>query len=122
MRDRRGYGTKINNARAKAKAKGLELAISTKCFEYWVLLHFERSATPTADCDKVVSSLRKKHLPQYEKGTCEFHEIVKRVHDARNRAEKLRKPGINQGLLPENQNPCTEVYRLINAILEIREV
>ncbi len=29
------YGTEINNARSKARAQGVELAISTKCFEYW---------------------------------------------------------------------------------------
>jgi len=115
------FGDKINNARAKAKAKGVELAISTKCFEYWVLLHFEESATPTTNCDAVVTSLRKKHLPKYEKGSCDFRAIVKQVHVARERAEKLRKPGIGRGDQPENQDPCTEVYKLINAILIIGE-
>ena len=115
------YGAKINNARGKATAKGVELAISTKCFEYWVLLHFEESATPTIDCDTVVSSLRKKHLPKYQKGSCDFRTIVEHVLDAGKRAEKLRKPGIDRGELPENQDPCTEVYKLIKAILAVRE-
>ncbi len=112
------YGEKINNARAKAKANAVELAISTKCFEYWVLLHFEENDTSTLDCDALVHSLRKKHLPQYEKGTCDFREIVKRVRDASKRAEKRRKPGIARRDRPEDQNPCSEVYRLVNAILD----
>ena len=58
---------KINNARAKAKTKNVELAISTKCFEYWLLLHFEETATPTADCDTIVRHLRKRH-PAIRKG------------------------------------------------------
>ena len=111
------YGAKISNARDKAKTKGVELAISTKCFEYWVLLHFEESATPTIDCDTVVSSLRKKHIPSYQKGSCDFRTIGKHVHVARKRAEKLRKPGIDRGEHPEDQDPCTEVYKLINTIL-----
>ena len=111
------YGNKINNARAKAKAIGVKLAISTKCFEYWVLLHFEESDTATMDCDAVVHSLRAKHLPQYRKGKCDFGDIVKCVRDACKRAEKLRKPGIDRGDLPEVQNPCSEVYKLVNAIL-----
>ena len=37
------YGSKINAARSCAKSKNIELAISTKCFEYWILLHFEES-------------------------------------------------------------------------------
>lgn len=112
------YGSKINNARAKARANRVELAISTKCFEYWVLLHFEENDTATVDCEAVVHALRKRHVPQYEKGTCDYHEIVPRVHDACRRAEKLRKPGISRGELPESQNPCSEVYKLVNEILK----
>ncbi len=115
------FGDKINNARARAKAKGVELAISTKCFEYWVLLHFEESAAPTTDCGAVVGFLRERHLPKYEKGSCDFSAIVEQVHVASKRAEKLRKPGVDRGEKPENQNPCTEVYKLINALLVIRD-
>jgi len=112
------YGDKINNARAKARANRVKLAISTMCFEYWVLLHFEESDSSTMDCDALVRSLKSKHLPQYEKGTCDFHDIVKCVRDACKRAEKLRKPGIKRRELPEIQNPCSEVYKLVNAILD----
>jgi hypothetical protein len=111
------YGNKIKNARAKAEAHGVELAISTKCFEYWVLLHFEENDTSTRDCTELVSSLKRKHLPQYEKGSCNFSEIVRSARDASKRARKLRKPGKDRGDLPEIQNPCTEVYLLVEKIL-----
>jgi hypothetical protein len=111
------YGKKIANARNKARAAGIELAISTKCFEYWILLHFEENDKSTNDCDALVSTLRKKHLPQYTKGKCDFSSIVVHVRDACARAEKLRRPGIARGELPEDQNPCSEVYKLVNAIL-----
>ena len=39
------YGTKIDNARSSATANGVELAISTMCFEYWVCCISTR-ATP----------------------------------------------------------------------------
>jgi hypothetical protein len=114
------YGSKINNARSKASANGIQLAISTPCFEYWVLLHFEDTAAPAPNCDGVVQRL-KKHIPVYEKGKHDFGELVKHVLEASRRAERLRKPGIGRGELPENQNPCSEVYRLINAMdLETR--
>jgi hypothetical protein len=112
------FGNKINNARAKAKAKRVELAVSTMCFEYWVLLHFEENDTSTVDCDATVRSLKRKYLPKYQKGACDFRDIVESVHDACKRAEKLRKPGILRGDLPEAQNPCSEVYKLVNAILD----
>ncbi len=113
------YGTKINNARASATAKGIELAISTPCFEYWVLLHFEESAAPTIDCDAVIHTLeRKKYLANYDKGKCDFQTIVVNVYEACKRAAKLRKPELLLGTLPEEQNPCSEVYKLVNEILD----
>ncbi len=108
------YGDKITNARTRATANDVKLAVSTKCFEYWVLLHFEENDTPTIKCDEVISSLKaKKHIPKYDKGSCDFHDVVPLVHDACRRAKKLRRPAEK----PEDQNPCSEVYLLINAIL-----
>jgi len=112
------YGNKIHNARAKANSNEVKLAISTMCFEYWVLLHFEETGKPTIDCDRLVSILRRSHIKKYEKGKCDFKDIVKSVHNACKRAERLRKPGIDRGELPENQNPCSEVYKLIHEILK----
>jgi hypothetical protein len=111
------FGDKITNARSKANARDIQLAVSTMCFEYWMLLHFEETDRSTMDCDGLVQYLKKKHLPHYEKGKCDFHDIVGRVHEACKRAEKLRKPGIKRGDNPEDQNPCSEVYKLIHAVL-----
>jgi len=96
------YGAKIANARARAKANQVRLAVTTKCFEYWVLLHFEANDKSTPDCNGIVRSLKSKHLPEYEKGTCDFKDIVHRVVEACQRAENVRKPGITRDELPEN--------------------
>jgi len=112
------YGNKINNARAKAKANKVKLAISTKCFEYWVLLHFEENSTSTMNCDDLVRLLKRSHIPKYEKGKCDFRDIVKNVRVACKRARKLRRPGITRGELPEVQNPCSDLYLLVDAILK----
>lgn len=112
------YGDKINNARTSANANDIKLAISTKCFEYWVLLHFVESDASTMDCNALIHSLKYPHIPDYEKGKCQFHDIVPNVHEACKRAKKLRQPRKDRGELPENQNPCSEVYLLINAILD----
>jgi hypothetical protein len=61
------YGDKIAPARARARANQIKLAISTKCFEYWILLHYEECDKSTMDCDGVVRKLRR-HIPKYQKG------------------------------------------------------
>ncbi len=114
------YGNKIANARAKAEKNKIELAISTKCFEYWLLLHFEESDSSTNDCKALIHALKQKgYIPDYRKGKCDFDAIVPSVREASRRAKKLRKPGIERGDLPEEQNPCSEVYKLIDAILDV---
>jgi hypothetical protein len=106
------YGAAINNARTLAQANQINLAISTMCFEYWVLLHFEDTAVAAVDCDGIISSL-KAHYPEYSKGDCDFSDIVPNARIASERA----KMGRRKNELPENQNPCSDVYLLIDAIL-----
>lgn len=110
------FGTKIANARASALAHGIDLAVSTKCFEYWVLLHFVESNQPTTNCDRMISTLKKSGLPEYHKGKSEFATVVQNAKIAAQRAKKLREPGLERKDLPENQNPCSEVYKLIEAL------
>lgn len=110
------YGAKVAVAREAAESAGVMMAVSNKCFEYWILLHYEENDKATLDCDRLVSKLKKHHLKEYEKGKCNFDSTVLKVHDARPRARKLRKPGIDRGDLPEVQNPCSEVYQLVDEI------
>jgi hypothetical protein len=110
---------KIADARTKANANNIKLAISTMCFEYWVLLHFEQYDKSTLNCDAVIHHIKeKKHIPEYEKGKCDFKGVVQFVDEATDRAERLRK---NRQELPENQNPCTEIYKLVRALLKARD-
>lgn len=108
------FGSAINNARRRAEANGVKLAISTQCFEYWILLHFAESAVPSPNCDAVVSSLKRDHYAGYSKGKCDFSNIVSNAREAMARARRLRR----KDELPENQNPCSDVYLLIEAILD----
>ncbi len=42
-------------------------AISVPCFEFWVLLHFERSERAFGRCAEVVQYIRARHEAEYEK-------------------------------------------------------
>ena len=106
---------KIRPARAKAKSNNIQLAISTPCFEYWLLLHFEASAIYAEICEKQKSML-KKYLPDYDKGSRDFSMILPKVQDASLRAEKYRK--IRLADKPEDHNPCSEIYLLTNSLFD----
>jgi hypothetical protein len=106
------YGAKVKPARKLAIESGIQLAISTPCFEYWVLLHFQEYGTSENQCNDVIHVL-KTHIPDYEKGSCEFDDVVKEVHTAAERSRKTRW----QGVPAEEQNPCSDMHLLIDAIL-----
>lgn len=110
------YGSKIAEARSLASTHGIELAITTQCFEYWLLLHFVQSAKPVIKCSEHIAQLKESHVPDYDKGKCDYLQFVTNVDQACKWAEELRRPGIARGDLPENQNPCSEIYKLVQAI------
>lgn len=115
------YGPKIPTARAAAKANDVKLAVTTQCFEYWVLLHHEENDAAAMDCAGHIQVLRKNHIPDYDKGKCDFRDVVRHHDIACARARKLRAGGLARGETPENQNPCSELYELVEAITRSRK-
>jgi hypothetical protein len=95
----------IDGAVRLAAEQNVELAISTPCFELWLLLHLEDCATHLADY-KAVARRLKKHLPKYDKRRLDFGDYVTGVADAIRRAEKLGDSG----------NPSTGMWRLATRI------
>lgn len=106
------YDSKICNARSKAKTQGIQLAVTNKCFEFWILLHFEESARIANDCDEHYRDV-KRHVPSYSKGGFDFSTIVPHARTASKRAKKSRRTDE----LPESQNPCSDLYLLIDQLL-----
>lgn len=54
-----------------AESSGVRIAFSSVCFEYWILLHYERTQHEFKSCGKGEHNLieyLKKYLPHYEKG------------------------------------------------------
>ena len=106
------FGGKVTNSRQTARHSNIKLAISTPCFEFWVLLHYEDRGEFELKCDGMVSQLRK-HLKMYKKGTWNFEETVKAVPDAYARAKQQRNA---ETPFAEDQNPCSDLYILIEKL------
>jgi len=110
--------SKISSARQLANRKTIKLAISNPCFEYWVILHFEnygKTQQTSKQIENKLSKLWQTHEKnKYEKGKADFSHVVKKYDDARNCAEQGRRQ--SAGRSPEDQNPCSEIYLLIDEI------
>lgn len=90
------------------KRDDFDLILSVPCFEVWLLLHFERSDAPFAECAAVCVRL-KEWLPEYVKGLhCEFASITHRIDVAIGNAHWL----VGRKL----DNPATNVHHVLNSI------
>ena len=64
--DRDGY-TKHPQSFDRAKAKNINIAFSSTCFEYWILLHFEKTLKPFINCDEILSFIKSQGYIDYKK-------------------------------------------------------
>jgi hypothetical protein len=61
---------------ARSTNPKIEIAFAIPCFEYFVLLHFEKTTKPFVKCDDVISYIKSKSLPDYEKATNIFNVLL----------------------------------------------
>jgi hypothetical protein len=76
--DKDGH-TKIPEAFENARVSNpvIKIAFTIPCFEYFILLHFEKTTKPFRKCDDVISKIKSKgHIPNYEKATNIFDILL----------------------------------------------
>lgn len=94
-----------------ARASKVDMAVSNPCFEYWLLLHFEK-------CDATLTGYRdverrlKKHLPVYDKSALRFSDFVAGLDDAVGRAKKRSRTEGDE----HRNNPSTGVWKLVESM------
>ncbi|WP_376700114.1 RloB family protein [Actinoalloteichus hoggarensis] len=89
----------------------MDIAVSTPCFELWLLLHFgDQHAYPTA---KQAERALRRHLPGYAKKAAPDFPVEAHVI-AVDRARRTLPSGAS------GDNPSTSVWRLLDVITETR--
>ncbi|MCK4378261.1 MAG: RloB domain-containing protein [Deltaproteobacteria bacterium] len=70
--------------------RGVGIAVSNPCFEYWLLLHFDNgdSVANSSDCLQKL----KRYLPHFQKGHVEIGKLKPGVQDAIVRARQKDRP------------------------------
>jgi hypothetical protein len=100
----------VARAADMARSNGLKLAVSNPAFEYWYILHFERTDSPFHDATDTLDRL-KHHLPEYDKSVPVFEALVARIPTAIENAQQLRSNAVEPwDTMP---NPSTSVDLLV---------
>ena len=115
------YDEKLHHeARSKASANGIHIALSNVCFEVWLLLHFQATCAACNTCNELTERKDfKKHFPSYEKGAeCVFS--AEQITTARKNAAALNRRTIaaanKDWQVPSMWNPYTDLHKLLDAI------
>lgn len=108
---------KFEEAKNKARSKGIHLAVSNPCFEVWGIYHYRdwQSFIERDQCQKELGKL----CPNYNQGSgktfADQDVIEDKCYDAIKRAEKSLDSRKREGN-PEG-NPSTSIHCLIKKIL-----
>jgi hypothetical protein len=102
---------RLNEARQRAKASALLLAVSNPCFELWAVLHFQEQRAHLAR-DKARATLQR-HMLGYDKAL-DFEKMHPGYSDAVRRARALDGEAEKHGA--PGRNPTTGVHGLTESI------
>jgi len=101
--------------------KKINFGLSVVCFEYWVLLHYEKTTHGFRNCAEIITRIKKNHLGSYTKGSFSFAEITFRIKDAIENGywlEKQIEPDILRGKKPYELAAYTNLHRLVQKLID----
>ena len=106
----------LDQAFDRARANSLSLAITNPCFEYWYILHFERTSRLFSSTSDVLTRLRR-HYSAYTKNHAGTFAVVYPMTEQaiRNAEGVIREKGYGEDL--RKCNPSTHVHRLVKLLL-----
>jgi hypothetical protein len=84
-----------------ARQNGLKIAMSSPCFEYWLILHFEYTTGYMCTHQEVARRL-KRHIPDYDKSSPPTEVLLSKIADAVDHAARCR---------PEQDKSASEIPR-----------
>ncbi len=118
--DRDGHAN-FAQALDTAQANQINVALSVRCFEYWVLLHFEKTTKAFHKCDEIIRYISKNHLKDYSKAYCCYELLKDKVPTAIKNGEwvvKQCKRDIDSGIKIYNLAAYTNVHQLVRKLID----
>jgi hypothetical protein len=99
-----------------ARTNNINLAISNPSFEFWFLLHFEKTDRPFSNADEIIEYL-KNYMPEYDKGKSVFNELENNTKLAVSNVSNIRNNSVDKWT--NFPNPSTSVDILVTEILSL---
>lgn len=114
----------LDKAINMAEANKINIALSIICFEYWVLLHFERTTKAFSKCDDVIKYIKKSHFKQYKKCSNCYNHLKDKIPFAIENGKWLEKQvqnDIQRGIYFYNLYAFTNMHKLVEKLFNPSE-
>jgi len=72
----------VSDAFEMLRESPIMVAFSNICFEFWILLHFERATRPFSNCEEVIGFIHKSHDPNYGKSNDHYTRLREKIPTA----------------------------------------
>lgn len=109
----------LSKAQKMADAKGIHIALSNPCFEFWYLLHFQYTTKFFKDYPAVKNALTT-YLPDYEKTGDVYSRLSAHTTNALQNAKRVEQYHLQNGSSKPfgiAVNPFTDIYQLVESLL-----
>ena len=114
------YHANMEKALNMANDNKIKVALSIICFEYWVLLHFEKTTMSFEKCDDVIKYIKRKHFKNYEKQSNCYVALKDKIEVAIKNGEwllKRVKNDIDRGMKITEFHTYTNVHLLVRKLI-----
>ena len=104
-----------------AEANKFSVALSVICFEYWILLHFEKTTKSFEKCDQIISYIRRKHSVKYLKCDNCFDLLKDKINVAIENGlwlEGQLENDFQRGIKSYNMPAYTNVHSLVRRLID----
>lgn len=122
--DKDGY-TKHPETFALADQKKINIAFSSICFEFWILLHYEYTSKSFVNCADLCHHLKNKHSIDCSKSIENLYELTKEMlNTAISNAKQLvlaQKSAYPEKTPIYEKNPYTNLYELIDDLKKFQK-
>ena len=122
--DKDGHAN-MGQALNTAQDNKISVALSVICFEYWVLLHFEKTTSIFNKCDDIISYIRKNHFHEYQKNINAYVSLKDKIDTAIENGKWIvnqNKNDIDRGIPTYKLSAYTDVHILVERLLNPKEI
>lgn len=117
--DKDGHAN-IDKAMNTANDNNLHVALSVVCFEYWILLHFEKTTKHFNKCDDIINYIKRNHFKEYEKSINSYSVLRDKINTALENGKWIVRQNqidIDRGIKTYQLSAYTDVHILVEKLM-----